>query len=133
VKPLHGFVSQLGPVLGGAFCWDTGGAGERPRAKARGCEGRGLGRRHQAGSAEMNGGSASFHVVSDGTWNLNIDLEQRDHLATIDLQPNLIGIHGDVLVDGGQNIFAKDRDKVGIAAASFVHQQHLQSMVSGGG
>ena len=27
VKPLHGFVSQLGPVPSGAFCWDAGGSG----------------------------------------------------------------------------------------------------------
>jgi len=81
----------------------------------------------------VNRGGAPFPVMFQLGRDLNIDLEQRDHLATVDLQPNLIGIHGDVLVDGGQNIFAKDRDKVGIAAASFVHQQHLQSMVSGGG
>jgi hypothetical protein len=69
----------------------------------------------------------------DGGWYLNIDLEQRDHLATVDLEPNLIRIHGDVLVDGGENIFAEDGDKVGITAASLVHQQDLQSMVSGVG
>ena len=60
----------------------------------------------------------------DGGWYLNIDLEQRDHLATVDLEPNLIRIHGDVFVDGSENIFAKDGDKVGVSAgASFVHQQ----------
>jgi hypothetical protein len=81
----------------------------------------------------VNRGGVPFRVLFHGGWYLDIDLEQRDHLTAFDLQSNPVGIHGDVLVDGSQNIFMKNGDKIGVAAgASFMHQQDLQSMMSGG-
>src|SRR6478672_8936268 len=82
----------------------------------------------------MNRSGKPFRVMSHGGRYLDIDLEQRDRLTALDLQANLIWIHRHVLADGRENILVKNGDKVGFAAgASFVHQQDLQSMVSGAG
>ena len=91
---------------------DTGGAGERSRLSFFGLINRNHANPAPEGtalrSAVVNRGGVPFPVMFQLARDLNIDLEQRDHLATIDLQPNLIRIDGDVLVDGGQNIFAKN-------------------------
>jgi hypothetical protein len=64
---------------------------------------------------------ALFRVFHWGRY-LNIDLKLRHCLTSFDLEMNLVRIDSDMLANGSENIFAKDRDEVRFTArAPFVH------------
>jgi hypothetical protein len=88
----------------------------------------------QAGLAELERGRAPLQQVLRDGRDLDVDLKQRDRFTALYPDLNLVWIHRDVLADCRDNIFAQDGNEVGIArSATLVHQQNLQSMLSGFG
>jgi hypothetical protein len=76
--------------------------------------------------AEVERGRAPLQEVLRQRRYLDVDLEERNHVAPLDPDLDLISIHGDVFADRGENIFAKQGNKVGSAGrSSLMHQQDL--------
>src|SRR5262245_41245927 len=86
----------------------------------------------QAGLAEIERGRAPLQEVLRNGRDLDVDLEQRDRFTALDPHLDLIRIHRDVLADRRDNILAQNGDEVSITrAATLVHQQDLEPMLSG--
>jgi hypothetical protein len=72
-------------------------------------------------------------VLREGRY-LDVDLEQRDRVAALDPDLDPIRIHRDMLADRRENVLAENRNEIGIPRrASLMHQQYLQSLLSGTG
>jgi len=88
--------------------------------------------RTSLGKAEIDRRRAPVQQVLSEARNLDVDLEQRDRIATFDSDLDLVGIDGDVPADGRENLLVKNGNEVGVARPpSLMHQQDLQPMLRG--
>jgi len=72
---------------------------------------------------------ASTWRHSDGIRNLDIDLEDRNFIATVHLHANAVRINFDVPADDGQNFFTQDNEKIrGASRGAFISEQYLQAV-----
>jgi hypothetical protein len=80
----------------------------------------------QASVADVESGRAPLQEVLRQRRYLDVDLEQRDDVAALDPDLDLIGIHGDMFADRRENILAKQGNEIGSAGRSaLMHQQDL--------